>query len=131
MAIGERSLEAEQAFKRRMAKRNCGHCGSQASEMKNWGGQRIAICQACQDRLSGTLETAVEDGYDWRALADSGLWCHRDQLRPCDDCFLHQVEGRILDSPAVEIVRIVDADSEPRRSVVARVISAVAGLLRR
>lgn len=131
MAIGERSSDAEQAFRRRMAKRTCGHCGSQASEMKEWGGQRIAICQACQDRLSGPLETSVEEGYDWRALADSGPWCDRDQLRPCDDCFLHQVEGRILDSPAVEIVRIVAVGSEPRRSVVARAIAAVAGLLRR
>ena len=34
-----------------MARRVCGYCGRTADEMIRWGGQVVAICWTCKDKL--------------------------------------------------------------------------------
>ena len=117
MTTKERTSEAEQAFKRRMAKRVCGNCGSQAEDMKDWGGQRIAICGECQDRL--------------RQL---GFRCLLGEY-PCDDCMVPpRVEARIVDAElVVPATDLVTSTRQPvaRRSPLGRALAALSGLLRR
>ena len=117
MTTAERSPQAKQAFKRRMAKRVCGHCGEQAEEMKEWGGQRIAICGECQDRLH-----------------QPGIKCLLGTY-PCDDCVIPPpIEARIVDAelmePATDLVAAATAPVT-RVSPLGRVLSVLSGLLRR
>ena len=51
-AIEERNRRAEQQRGRRMARRRCGNCSSQAEEMLDWLGQVIPICSSCRGKLA-------------------------------------------------------------------------------
>ena len=117
VATTERSSEAEQAFKRRMAKRVCGSCGGPAEVMKEWGGQRIAICGECEDRLHQPGFRCLLGGH------------------PCEECIIPPlVEARIVDAelviPATDLVptatRLVS-----RNSPLSRALAALASLFRR
>ena len=117
MITTERSPEAEQAFRRRMAKRICGSCGEPAEDMKDWGGQRIAICGECEDRLH-------QPGY--RCLLGE---------YPCDDCIIPPpVEARIVDAelvaPTTDLVPNTTA-SVKQPSPLVRVFAALSSLWRR
>ena len=117
MVVTERSPQAEQAFKRRMAKRVCGHCGEPAEEMKEWGAQRIAICGECQDRLD-----------------QPGFRCPLG-AHPCEDCtFLSPVEARIVDADLIDTGTDLVVTATPpvsRRAPLVRALAALATLLRR
>ena len=118
MTTRERNLDAEQTFKRRMAKRTCGHCGAPAEDMLDWGRQRIAICGECQDRLR-----------------QPGYHCPWDSDRPCQDCITHPViEARVVEAeiiePSTDLFLATETPSS-RRSPLVRALSALAGYLRR
>ena len=114
-----RSQEAEQAYQRRMAKRVCGHCGEPAREMLSWGGQRIAICGECLDRLR-------QPGYHCPAARD---------LRPCDYCMLQSpVEARAIEGEIVEVPGVLVVAQTPpvsNRTPLARILTTLVGLWRR
>ena len=100
-----------------MAKRTCGHCGEPAEEMKEWGGQRIAICGECHDRLK-----------------QPGFRCLWGQY-PCDDCIIPPpVEARIVDAelvpPTTDIVASATA-LVVRTSPLARFLAALSSIWRR
>ena len=84
-AQGDLGWRTGQQRRRRMARRVCGHCGQQVEEMLDWGGQTIAICSACRNRL-GSGRALPESAYRWRQLQDQGPWCDVDGPRPCEDC---------------------------------------------
>ena len=81
----ERARRAAQQRVRRMSHRACGNCGEKAEVMLGWGGQTIAICDACMSRLKRD-HPLPEEAYNWRTLRGPGLWCSVDEARPCDDC---------------------------------------------
>ena len=112
----ERSRKAESEFNRRMAQRSCGHCGSQAKMMLNWGAQRIAICGECRDRLD-----------------QIGVRCLLGDY-PCADCIVPTpVEARIVDAelvaPGTEVA-VFDHTPSGMTSVLVRVVSAIKTLFR-
>ena len=116
-ATAERTAQAEQAFKRRMAKRVCGHCGAPAEDMKDWGSQRIAICGECEDRLN-----------------QPGFRCLLGNY-PCEKCFVPPpIEARIVDAELVESTTVLaPAATSPvtRVPLLTGVLAALRGLLRR
>ena len=62
---------AQQQKQRRMDRRACGHCGSKVEALLAWGGQTIAICDSCKNRL-GSGQAPPESGYRWGQLLDLG-----------------------------------------------------------
>ena len=96
----EMRRRTEQQRRRRMTRRACGHCGRQAEAMLRWGGQTIAVCNGCRNRL-GTGHALPEGGYRWRYLQDQGPWCDVDEPRPCGDCAVFGTDERTA-RPAVD-----------------------------
>ena len=117
MSTTERSSQAEQAFKRRMAKRTCGNCGAPAEDMKEWGGQRIAICGECEDRLQ-----------------QLGFKCLMEEY-PCNECIMPPpIEARIVEAELVAgPTDLVANTTSPvvRNSPLSRALAALASLFRR
>ena len=60
----EHSHKAELQKTRRLAKRTCGHCGQPAAAMLPWGGQQVAICRSCQEKLDGPEATTPWCAFD-------------------------------------------------------------------
>ena len=112
----ERSRKAESEFKRRMAQRSCGHCGSPAEMMLNWGAQRIAICCECQDRLN-----------------QIGVRCLLGDY-PCEECIVPPpVEARIVDAELVAQgtgIAVFDHTPGEMTSALGRVLSAIKAMFR-
>lgn len=74
---------ARQQRQRRMARRICGACDSQAEAMLDWSGQRIPICRVCLDRLNGRTPYWS----DWSVPGQQqGMRCPVNKSRPCYDC---------------------------------------------
>ena len=117
MSTTERSSEAEQAFKRRMAKRLCGNCRAPAEDMKEWGGQRIAICGECDDRLHQLGFKCLLGAY------------------PCNECIMPPpIEARIVEAELVAgPTDLVAQTTIPvaRNSPLSRALAALTSLFRR
>ena len=77
---GHLRLRAEQQRQRRLARRKCGKCHRQATNMLDWAGRQIAICSVCLDLLNGEIPC-------WSHLeTPQGLRCSIGKPRPCNNC---------------------------------------------
>ena len=122
-AMKPQGRRAQQQQERRLATRVCGRCGAGAELMLDWGRQSIPICHPCNE----LLELAAY-GYAWRKLEGQGIWCDVEDHRPCTDCILFQVEGRILE-PVTGLVIQGDLLAEPRPGVWGRLLGALGRML--
>ena len=78
-----------------------------------WGGQTIAICRSCKDRLDSG-DVLPESTYSWRDLLDKGLWCDVEDVRTGGDCGLLGADEQ-PPRPVIDSVTEVE-QAEPRRA---------------